>query len=69
MKTSPHISPSKKRSGVKELVGALLSNGVSIDDIVVERDNDGAVRVYKRPKRLENKLSELEMWEKKRAAS
>ncbi len=54
-----------KRSGVKELVSALTSNGISIDDIVIERDQDGAVRVYKKDKALTAKLSPLEVWKQK----
>lgn len=58
-----------KRSGVKELVNALVSNGVSIEDVVIERDHDGSVRVFKRHKKLKSKLSPLEQWRRTHAAA
>ena len=71
MNQSPDINkPQMKRSGVKELVNALVSAGVHVDDIVVERDPDGSVRVYRRDKEIRvNKLSALEKWELTRGKS
>ena len=51
-----------KRSGVKELVEALRSAGVSADDIVIDRAPDGSVRVYKRAPIKRAQMSDLDRW-------
>lgn len=51
-----------KRSGVKEMVAALTREGVSIDDVVIRRDPDGTMCVYKRSPAERTKLSDLDKW-------
>lgn len=62
--TTPANISKRRRSGVSELTNALISAGVSADDIVIQRDPDGTVRVFKSPERviIVNKLSSLDKW-------
>ena len=56
------MATTPKRSGVKELVSALVDAGVSGDDIVIDRAPDGSIRVYKRAPESRAKLSDLDRW-------
>lgn len=62
MKASAQTPKAMKRSGVKELVDALKTAGVSADDIVIDRAPDGSVRVYKRAPIQRAQMSDLERW-------